>query len=267
MESNGKTPSEAKLIQLTPDLTVGTVPLSSLVRRRENYRKMGDAERKALSASVGKFGFKTFVTVVEGNVPGTYEVVDGHHRWEIAEERGMESIPAVVLEKNFTSGELDLAMLAFNVSADIIPDVYVDYLNDVQAVFGSDLVAEFTGVDRDFLESLSTDCAQTLANLGLGDEGEASASGVVNGPEGFSISLPADDEFRGRVGEALLRSGLPNLRLLVTKLLQAYTDGRLVELPADSGASDLLSKTVRMMGQDDVGQAVVLALRELIEVD
>jgi len=224
---------------------------------------MTPANRAALAASVRKFGFKTFVTVVEGEVPGTFAVVDGHHRWEVAEAEGIDTIPVVLLDKDLQEREVDLAMLSFNVSADIIPEVYVDYLNDVQSAFGADMASQFTGVDRKFLESLSHDCARTLDDLGLGADA-SDAVGAVHGPQGFTISLPADDAFREQVGDALLRSGLPNLRLLVQQLLSAYVAGLLLTLP--EGSQGLVEKACKLTGVD-AGEAVALLLHEAIEED
>jgi hypothetical protein len=179
-------------------MTIGMIPLTALQRRRENYRKMGDADRRALEASVKRFGFKSFILVTYAKDEGKFEVLDGHHRWETAEKKGFETIPAVVLTREQAGdGGLDLAMLSFNVSAEILPDVYIDFIQDLNTQMGHETVAEFTGLDPAFLQDLDKDMEAIGADIGSTLQG-AGQGGGSDGSRGTAtaVFLPATDKVK-----------------------------------------------------------------------
>lgn len=203
-------------------MTVGTVPLDLLRQRRTNYRKMNDSEMSALRASVGKFGFKTFIVVTTGDEPGTYDVVDGHHRWAVAKERNMTDVPVVVLDKEMGKDSLDLAMLSFNVTADIIPEVYVDFLHDLGKSFGPEMVSEFTGVDVDFLNNLSSSFDTAMRSIEEGSSTETGEGDMDKSRASFSVSIPATAENQALLKEVMLRLGLPTPKSVFVWLLKDY---------------------------------------------
>lgn len=169
-------------------LKVGTVPLETLKQRRTNYRHMDDRSYAALQSSIKKFGFKSFVVVVQGKEQGTFEVIDGHHRWQAARDLKMPNVPVVLLEGADADGA-DLAMLSFNVTAEIIPDVYLDFLKELDSRVGADTLAAFTGLDDTFLKDLN----KTLQEVKVGD---------------IQLGLPGDESDRSR--GAAINASFPN---------------------------------------------------------
>lgn len=134
------------------DITIGMLKPSQLVRRRTNYRQMDSESYSTLKASMDANGFRSFVLVGKAPNSGEYEILDGHHRWQAAQDMGMESIPVVLLEAN--EDAKDLAMLSFNVTADILPEVYLDLLSEMNDRVGPEVLARYTAVDQSFLEDL-----------------------------------------------------------------------------------------------------------------
>ncbi len=174
-------------------MKIGMVETKKLVRRRTNYRAMTDAERAALKTSVEKFGFKSFIVVAPGKEKDTFEVVDGHHRWQTAQDLQMAQVPVVMLEQD--ANGTDLAMLSFNVQADVIPDVYVDFLQELNARVGSQTLAAFTGIDDAFLADLGKTLEQVKVgeiNLGTGTAEETGADRSRGAA--VHLSLPSTDE-------------------------------------------------------------------------
>ena len=163
---------------------------------------MSDASYTALQASVRKFGFKSFILVTPGTEPNTFEVIDGHHRWRAAEDAGMATVPVVVIGRDEAdTTALDLAMLSFNVTADILPEVYLDMLRELDEKVGAATLAELTGMDPKFLEDLN----RTMAlpeDFDLG--GKANAADGSRGAA-MPVLLPNTDEVRGLLQRAMER--------------------------------------------------------------
>ena len=173
-------------------MKLGMVPTSSLTRRRTNYRAMPEASMAALRNSVEKFGFKSFIVVAPGKQDGTFEVVDGHHRWETAQSLNMPEVPVVMLEQD--SNGTDLAMLSFNVQADVIPDVYVDFLKEMTDKIGTDTLASFTGITDDFLADLTKTLQQVnIGEINLGT-GQADDTADRSRGNALNVSLPSTSE-------------------------------------------------------------------------
>lgn len=161
--------SEVQLFQLG-EMRVGMVPMDKLRRRGTNYRKMTDEQRTVLSRSVQRFGMKSFILVAE-NDDDTFDVIDGHHRWEAGQEAELEAMPVVVLDKN--ADQSDLAALTFNVSAEIIPEEYVSRLRDLASQFDVTELALDLGVNAEALVQLS---AQAIEELNATDRSVVGAS-------------------------------------------------------------------------------------------
>lgn len=134
------------------DMEVGLVPLSQITTRRDNYRKMSSLQMQALRKSIDRFGFKTLVAV-ERTKTG-FAIIDGHHRVDVLREKGAESVPVVILEPNHSKDELDLAMVTFNITGDVMPDKFYDLITELEASLGLEEVAEATAVSVDFLSEL-----------------------------------------------------------------------------------------------------------------
>ena len=173
-------------------MTIGMVSPKQMVRRRQNYRAM-DAEGMAtLKASLGEIGFQGLILATKGKERDTYEILDGHHRWQAATEMNLGEIPVVLIDGN--ADKKDLAMLSFNVTADILPDVYVDFLAEMNLRVGPEMLAKFTAVDQDFLAELTAVAAPGNDLLeSLGPTGTDKTSDHSRG-RAITVILPRSDE-------------------------------------------------------------------------
>jgi hypothetical protein len=97
------------------------VKVSALRPAAENPNSIPEAKFKLLVKAIERVGFLQPVLVRPAVEIGAYEIIDGHHRVRAAQELGMESVPAVLVEKmddataiaerigmNQLRGELDL---------------------------------------------------------------------------------------------------------------------------------------------------------------
>lgn len=138
----------------TNPITVGTIPMDKLVRRRSNFRKMTQQQKAALQASINASGMQSFIAVVK-NDDGTYGIVDGHHRMEELQSRGVKSVPVIVLPNDTSKKAADLAMLSFNVSAEIVDDEFSKLLIDLlESGVDKNEVATAAVVSGGFLDRL-----------------------------------------------------------------------------------------------------------------
>lgn len=136
------------------DMTVGIVPRDRIRFRRDNYRKMSALQRDTLKASVDRFGFQSFV-VVRLEDDGMYGLVDGHHRLEELDERGVKEIPILILPE-VSATDADLGMLSFNVSAEVDDSALVRLLTDLQAAGVSNAeIAKHATVSERFMEQMA----------------------------------------------------------------------------------------------------------------
>jgi hypothetical protein len=131
------------------------IPVDSIRFRRRNYRRMDARTWQALDRSFEKFGLFSAIIVCKGS-GGDYYMVDGHHRLEMAKKKGYKWIPAFVFPEDVDLRDLDLAMLAFNITAEVDPDPYVELISDLakdEAVV--DDLSLFTGMDFDTIKKLT----------------------------------------------------------------------------------------------------------------
>jgi len=89
-----------------------TLPVSSIKPNDWNFNVMTPRLYEKAKASIKKFGFVAPV-VVRPLGDGTYELVDGEHRWKAAVELGLTHIPAVVLEE-YEDAEAKALSIALN---------------------------------------------------------------------------------------------------------------------------------------------------------
>lgn len=90
----------------------------SLRRNDFNPNRLSDREEAALRESIQRFGINYPLTV-RPLLAGVYELIDGEHRWQIAQEFGLPTVPirvvdaddaearALAIQLNDTRGELD----------------------------------------------------------------------------------------------------------------------------------------------------------------
>lgn len=161
--------SDEKFVTIQTDtnpITVGTVPLAKLVRRRDNFRKMTPQQKAALQASINASGMQSFIAVVK-NPDGTYGIVDGHHRMEELTSRGVQNVPVVVLPEQTSKEEADLAMLSFNVSAEIVDDKFSELLIDLMnSGVEKAQIATAAVVSQGFIDRLSEALAAPAIEAG-----------------------------------------------------------------------------------------------------
>ena len=119
-----------KIPTSTNPIEAGTVPISKIVQRRNNFRKMTKAQKAALKHSIDLSGMQSFIQVVR-NEDGTYGSVDGHHRLAELQERGASSVPVIVLPDTVDKDKADMLMLTFNVSAELVDDEFTNLLTEM----------------------------------------------------------------------------------------------------------------------------------------
>lgn len=165
-----KTGSEGQLHKVG-DMTVGVVPREKIHFRRDNYRRMSELQRQTLKASVDKFGFQSFLIVKEDG--DGYGLVDGHHRLQELDERGVTSVPILVLPANVDENDATLGMLSFNVSAEVVDDQLVKLLTELQeaGITNAEIAAHATLSER-FVDQLQ----EALKNTPTPESGETELS-------------------------------------------------------------------------------------------
>jgi ParB-like chromosome segregation protein Spo0J len=181
------------------------VETTRLEQRRDNPRAMSTSEYETLKRSMDKFGFKSFV-VAEEIEPGRYGVIDGHHRWRAATERGMARIPVVLLDSGTDKSWADLAMLTFNVTGDPQEDKYVELLAELTTLLGAETTALFTALDTNFLESFGKNMAETMD---AADAATAAAGGEEAGWQGrpILVEFPRVDDVVALFAEVTALTG------------------------------------------------------------
>jgi hypothetical protein len=206
-------------------MRLGLVDPKRLQRRRTNPRKMSDAEYATLQQSMAKFGFKSFI-LVEEIKPGTYGVVDGHHRWQAAMEMKLPHVPVVLLDESAQGTWTDLAMLTFNVTGSPVDDIYVDLLAELTSKLGADVAGAFTAVDPDFLANFAKDMdAMQDASQppAAGPEGaEKSRGGTWHG-KALVVEFARTDEIEALMARVTLLTGQPVLSSAILAALREWS--------------------------------------------
>jgi len=145
---------------------VRLVPIDSIKYRRKNYRRMDARTWQALDRSFEKFGLFSGIIVYRGK-DGNYYMVDGHHRLEMAKVKGYKWITAFVFPEEVNPRDLDLAMLAFNITAEIEPESYMELVSDLaKDETAVDDLSLFTGMDADTIMKLLTHYRDEYDNNG-----------------------------------------------------------------------------------------------------
>lgn len=155
------------------DMKLALIPLGLIVQTQTNYKKMTPEQYGALRASVEAFGWKSFAVVRELD-DGTYEMIDGHHRLKLAEERGLDELPCVILDDD-SADRAPLARFSFNVAGEILPEVYLDAMRALNEQFGTDETAAFTGLSQNFVAGVIAQ-ADAAATEMLGDAAASAAA-------------------------------------------------------------------------------------------
>lgn len=108
----------------TSELTQIMVPTASLRPNTWNPNVQSDVVKRAERESITTYGFIDPVTVRPHPDGNGYEIIDGEHRWEMAQELGIPDIPVIPLELddadarkltvvlNETRGDADVVLLS-----------------------------------------------------------------------------------------------------------------------------------------------------------
>jgi len=182
---------------------------------------MSEQEYETLKRSMERFGFKSFV-VVEETSPGSYGIVDGHHRYKAAVERQMDRIPVVLLDAGLETSWADLAMLTFNVTGDPLEAPFIDLLSELTGKLGAEAVADYTALDRGFLENFSKEMEETLAALSAESEDEDEEARVRG--HALMIELPRVEGVKELLNRVMHITGEAVVGQAVLKALQAWVE-------------------------------------------
>lgn len=153
------------IVKIGP-MRVGFIKPDSISPRRDNPRRMSPEEMVALRASVDSMGFKSFV-LAEEIKPGRFGIVDGHHRVQVLKEKGAPSIPVILMDPGMDAKKIDLAMLSFNVTGSPNGPVFLDFVRELTASMGVDIVASHVGLDPAFLIDLGKTLDDAMEAIAL----------------------------------------------------------------------------------------------------
>lgn len=218
------------IVRIGP-MRIGFVKPADINPRRENPRAMSPEELTALRSSVDSMGFKSFV-LAEELKPGKFGIVDGHHRVQVLKEKGAPRVPIILLDPGTGAGQVDLAMLSFNVTGSPNGPVFVDFVRELVTKMGVDIVASHVALDPAFLLDLSKTMDDALAAMALTNL-DGSPAGTEPGEDG--------EFWQGRP-----------LR---------------IELVNTQATRRLLDEAKRKSGADTDGQAVMAALKWYVELE
>lgn len=126
------------------ELTIEYTHIDSFVPNAWNPNVQSDFIRERTRRSIVKFDFVDPITVRETNSDGTFEILDGQHRWEEAKKLELTEIPYINLGKisdatakqltivlNETKGKFDTIELS-NLLNDLKTELsYEELLNDL----------------------------------------------------------------------------------------------------------------------------------------
>lgn len=195
------------------DMKLALIPLGLIVQTQTNYKKMTPEQYGALRASVEAFGWKSFAVVRELD-DGTYEMIDGHHRLKLAEERGLDELPCVILDDD-SADRAPLARFSFNVAGEILPEVYLDAMRALNEQFGTDETAAFTGLSQNFVAGVIAQ-ADAAATEMLGDAAasappaKTSAAPPVGAPGAmWKLTVTMHPSYEQRLAKLAERMGMP----------------------------------------------------------
>jgi hypothetical protein len=202
-------------IKYNSDISLSVIPLGSLrARPGPNPNIVSDTQFASLVHSVRENGFLQPIAVRrleddEGEPLGTllYEVIDGHHRWRAAQEAGLSSVPALIVEASSASAAVD--MLSLNrLRGELNMTVVADILKDLSDTGFPDLtLSGFNGGEiQSLLDSIATD-TDGVDGIGEG-AGGVSPDEVIQANQRYAVRLLFDKaEDRDSVKAIALRFG------------------------------------------------------------
>lgn len=170
-----------KLVDLGDGLIVGKVLRERVHTRRNNFRAMNPQQLAGLREAVDAIGFKSLITL-NAEDDGTFSIIDGHHRMDEIDRRGIALVPAVFVRLDKSNA--DLSMIRFNLSAETKALEFNDLLKEIMADgVDTSVLSNAAGVSEDYLQMLM-DSANSAADLNTGVNPEEVLTGQQRKPKG-----------------------------------------------------------------------------------
>jgi len=87
-------------------LTVQYAHVDRIIPNTYNPNRQSDDEFELLRRSMEEDGFTQPLVCVKGDIKDTFRIVDGEHRWRVAQALGYEEIPIVVTPMNIKQARI-----------------------------------------------------------------------------------------------------------------------------------------------------------------
>jgi len=149
-----------------------TVPVSSLDPFKfGNPRVMGDAMRAHLRTSMEELGVVQPIIVRESpGAPDRYEIINGHHRYDVMKEAGLPKAEVVVVDLPDDQKARALVLALNQISADWDQQALSSYVSSWLAENGDDgkWFQGVTGFSADEIEVLKTSLGRVEEAVGAG---------------------------------------------------------------------------------------------------
>ena len=165
-----------------------------------NPNKMDDATLAAERQSIATFGFIDPITVRPmPKKQGHFQIIDGEHRWKIATEDKLATVPVVVLELDDTAAKkLTIVLNETRGQADTV--LLSSLLNELAGELGDDLgvALRWSGKELDSILAVGGDDWEEYNPEGLQQVS-------FNAWDGFSMQVRAPEDFEALWARAYAR--------------------------------------------------------------
>jgi hypothetical protein len=133
-------------IEKTQQLKRLEIPIESLQANPMNPNSMTDAEFNMLYDNMETVGFVD-PAFVRANPDGTYRIIGGHHRVEVARLLGYEKVPCTIIDDpEFTEDEEKFQMVRMNViHGKMSPQKFADLYNSLSGKYAEQVLADSFG--------------------------------------------------------------------------------------------------------------------------
>lgn len=224
-----------KILRLEP-----AVDLAAIDRFKfGNPRHMTDRKRAALGAAVNDIGFAEPIVAREvPGVPGRYEILNGHHRYDLLRDSGAATAPLVVVDVPDDMKARALVLASGNIHA--------DWDAELEAFIGAMMadgatpswvqdVTAFTAADAEILASAGTEFLDDVIGGdpedgwgGLDEPGPPARA--TTGLVSFTAHLTPDqnEAVYGALRAAKKTGGVGTTSAALDLICRAFTAGRVV---------------------------------------
>lgn len=153
-------------IEKTEGLERKMVPIEALIPNEENPNEMTDAEFNLLYDNMEQVGF-TDAVLVKALDDGTYRIVGGHHRWEVAKLIGFEEVPVTVItDAQFDEDQERFQLVRHNViKGKMSPQKFLKLYEQMADKYAEDILIESFGfANEEEFRRLVKKTAENLPN-------------------------------------------------------------------------------------------------------